>query len=128
VADLYTDEDVGSDLVSTLRIHGHRLTRTVDVGRSGAQDADQLAYAVRRGLILLTHNTNDFRKLHHIWRHWMPLGLPPHPGIVAVPQPRPPLQDYTHEVAARLIHDLLESGQHIANEFHRWHRDHGWTQ
>jgi hypothetical protein len=128
VAALYTDEDVGSDLVAQLRRLGHTVTRTVDAGQAGAHDADQLAYAVRQGLILVTHNTHHFRSLQQNWLRWQSLGLPSHHGILAVPQPRPSLHGYTAATAALLIDELLTSGQPVANRFRRWHPLHGWTE
>lgn len=125
---LYTEEDVGSSLVSALRRLGHDVTRTVDAGQSGADDAAQVAFAARHGLILITHNLHHFRSLNRIWGHWQPLGLPSHPGILAVPQPGSARPDYTPASAARLIGQFLVAGQSLANAFYRWHPIHGWTQ
>jgi len=100
----------------------------VDAGQSGASDAEQLAYSARHELILITHNAHHFRSLNRIWRHWQSLGLPSHPGILAVPQPRPSLRDYSPVVAARLIDQFLTDRQPFASEFYRWHPAHGWTQ
>ncbi|MGH9173946.1 MAG: DUF5615 family PIN-like protein, partial [Vicinamibacterales bacterium] len=66
-------------LVSALRGLGHSVTRTVEAGQSGADDAEQLAYSARNGQILVTHNIHHFRSLNRVWRHWQPLGLPSHP-------------------------------------------------
>jgi hypothetical protein len=128
VASLCTDEDVGSSLVSALRRLGHSITRTVDAGQSSAEDAAQLAYAARHELILITHNRHHFRSLNRVWRHWQPLGLPSHPRILAVPQPRPARPDYSPAVAARLIDEFLAERQSFASEFFRWHPVHGWTE
>jgi len=127
VASLYADEDVGSGLVSALRRLGHDVTRTVDVGQSGAEDSAQLAYAARHGLTLITHNTHHFRSLNRIWWHWKPLGLPSHLGIIAVPQPRPERPHYSAMDAARLIDQFLADREQLTDEFVRWHPMHGWT-
>ena len=106
---------------------GHDATRTVDAGQAGADDAAQLAYAARHGLILITHNRHHFRSLNRIWRHWQSLGLPSHPGILAVPQPGRARPGYTPVGAARLIDQFLAGRDQITDEFYRWHPDHGWT-
>jgi hypothetical protein len=129
LAALYTDEDIGPMLVSMLRRHGHQVTRTVEALQSGNSDADQLAYAVRNQMILVTHNADHFRKLNEIWRSWVPLGLPDHPGILAIPQARADLQaihGYDISAAARLISELLASGQQLGNQMYRWRPSHGW--
>jgi hypothetical protein len=99
----------------------------VDAGQASADDAAQLAFAARHGLILITHNLHHFRSLNRIWRHWQPLGLPSHPGILAVPQPGSARPDYTSADAARLIDQFLTDRDQIADEFYRWHPMHGWT-
>jgi hypothetical protein len=127
VASFYTDEDVEPGLASALRRLGHDATRTVDAGQAGADDAAQVAFAARHGMILITHNLHHFRSLNRIWRHWQPLGLPSHPGIIAVPQPGSSRPDYSPAVAARLIDQFLADQNKIIDEFYRWHPDHGWT-
>jgi hypothetical protein len=127
MASLYADEDVGPNLVAALRRLGHDVLRTVDAGQSGAEDAAQLAYSARHGLILITHNRHHFRSLNRIWRHWQSLGLPTHQGILAVPQLGPTRPGYAAAEAARLINQFLADREQIADEFYRWHPDHGWT-
>ena len=126
MASFYTDEDVEPGLVSALRRLGHNATRTVDAGQAGADDAEQLAYAARHGLILITHNRQHFRSLNRIWGHWQSLGLPSHPGILAVPQPGPARPDDSPAVAARLIDEFIEDLS-LIDAFYRWHPTHGWT-
>lgn len=129
MADFYLDEDVGQVLATGLRQFGHSSVRTVSEGRSGATDADQLAYAATNQLILVTHNQNDFRNLHAIWQQWRSIGLPSHYGVLNVPQPRSRFNmhyGYSYAVAAQLI-DALLAAQSLENAFLQWHPIHGWT-
>lgn len=127
VASLYTDEDVGTNLVAVLHRIGHDVLRTVDAGQAGAEDPAQLAYAARYGMILITHNLHHFRSLNRIWRHGQSLGLPSHQGIIAVPQPGSARSGFTPADAARLIDQFLADRDEITDEFYRWHPMHGWT-
>jgi predicted nuclease of predicted toxin-antitoxin system len=57
---LYLDEDVRVLLAEVLRNRGYDVTHTLEVGRTGKSDEEQLAYAVRRKMAILTHNVRDF--------------------------------------------------------------------
>ena len=60
---LYLDEDVDVLVADLLRARGFEATTTRDAGRTGATDAEQLAFAVERRLALLSHTRRDFEKL-----------------------------------------------------------------
>ena len=57
---LYLDEDVRVLLAEVLRSRGYSATHVLEAGRAGKSDDDQLAYAVKRRMTLLTHNVRDY--------------------------------------------------------------------
>jgi len=57
---LYLDEDVRVLLAEVLRSRGYGATHVLEAGRAGRSDAEQLAYAVKQGLTILTHNVRDY--------------------------------------------------------------------
>ncbi len=61
--ELYLDEDVDVLLADLARARGFFVTTTVEAGRRGTSDAEQLAYAASRQATLLTHNRVDFEHL-----------------------------------------------------------------
>lgn len=60
---LYLDEDVRVLLAEILRGRGYDVIHTLEVNRTGKSDEEQLAYAIRRKMAILTHNTGDFAAL-----------------------------------------------------------------
>lgn len=63
-AELYLDEDVDVLIAEFLRVRGFNVLTTVEAGQLGASDARQIAFAVDRGLVVVTHNRADFVRLH----------------------------------------------------------------
>ncbi len=57
---LYLDEDVRVLLAEVLRNRGYDATHTLEAGRTGKSDEEQLAYAARRKMTILTHNIRDY--------------------------------------------------------------------
>lgn len=96
--ELYLDEDVDVLVAELLARRGYSAITARDVGTLGQEDSEQLAYAVRQGRALFTHNRNDFEKLAltYFERAW------PHYGIILAVR-RPP-----HEIVSRLIKLLNE--------------------
>jgi predicted nuclease of predicted toxin-antitoxin system len=86
VARLYADENVEPELLEALAALNHDVVTCVTRREA---DAMVLAFAHREGCILLTHNTQHFRRLHRRGQ--------PHSGIVAM----------------RPTHDLLELARRI---------------
>ena len=85
---LYLDEDsVRHALVRGLRSNGIDVVTTLELGRIGAEDEDQLRFAVSQGRTLYTANLGDFHRLHTEWlragRH--------HAGIIVLPEQRTPV-------------------------------------
>ncbi|MGA2584157.1 MAG: DUF5615 family PIN-like protein [Tepidisphaeraceae bacterium] len=59
----YFDEDVSVLVCKLVRSRGFTVQTTLEAGRLGANDADQLAYAVERQMAILTHNRAHFESL-----------------------------------------------------------------
>lgn len=91
--EIYLDEDVDVLLATLCRARGFAVRTTVDAGRRGTGDEDQLRHASEQALTILTHNRADFERLAREWhasgRH--------HAGIlIAVRRP-------VHDMARRLL-------------------------
>ncbi|HEX5506375.1 MAG TPA: DUF5615 family PIN-like protein [Thermomicrobiales bacterium] len=81
---VYLDEDVPVLVAHLLRAQQYEAMTTVEVGRRGKSDAEQLAFAAEHGYALLTHNRPDFEALA---REYLATGRT-HAGIiVAVRRP-----------------------------------------
>lgn len=61
---VYLDEDVHGAVAAGLRRRGFDVVATIEVGRSGTSDAQQLEFAVSEGRVLVTFNRGDFARLH----------------------------------------------------------------
>ncbi len=103
--ELYLDEDVNVLIAELVRARGFTAVTTVEAGRRGHSDPDQLAYAVSQRKTLLTHNRTDFEALA---REYADAGRP-HFGILIAVR-RPP-----YDLARRL---LLLLNQITAEEMH----------
>ena len=75
---LYTDEDVTNRLAPLLREQGYEALSSAEAGNDGLTDAEQLAFAARRGWTIFTHNVGAFSNLAHFWS----AAGPEHAGIV----------------------------------------------
>jgi predicted nuclease of predicted toxin-antitoxin system len=63
VVKLYLDEDVDVLIVELLRARGFLALTTVQADNLGHGDREQLQYAMKNQLCLLTHNRADFEEL-----------------------------------------------------------------
>ncbi|MBI5640161.1 MAG: DUF5615 family PIN-like protein [Nitrospirae bacterium] len=61
---LFLDEDVRVLLAEVLRSRGYHATHVLEVNRTGKSDSEQLAYAAKNGMAVLTHNIRDYVVLH----------------------------------------------------------------
>jgi hypothetical protein len=61
--ELYVDEDVSVLVAELLRARGFVVTTTLEAGKLGCTDREQLEYAINNQLALLTHNRADFERL-----------------------------------------------------------------
>jgi predicted nuclease of predicted toxin-antitoxin system len=57
---IFLDEDVSVVVAKLLRSRGYSALTTQDAGQIGRSDADQLAFATKKQMAILTHNRNDF--------------------------------------------------------------------
>jgi predicted nuclease of predicted toxin-antitoxin system len=53
---LYTDEDIPSRAVAMLRAGGANVLTTAEAGNNGKDDTAQVAFAARKGRVLITRN------------------------------------------------------------------------
>ncbi len=74
---LYLDENVSLAVVPALRERGFLVTTAHFAGLLGEPDTRQLHYATHEELLLVTHDTGDYRRLH--------LRQQPHGGILLIP-------------------------------------------
>jgi predicted nuclease of predicted toxin-antitoxin system len=63
-ATLYLDQDVSVQLARILVGRGFDVITTRDAGNLDTEDDEQLAFAVRQGRAILTHNRDHFTRLH----------------------------------------------------------------
>ena len=61
--ELYLDEDVDVLVAEMLRGYGFTAETAREAGKLGLSDAEQLAHASTRRIVLLTHNRVDFERL-----------------------------------------------------------------
>jgi hypothetical protein len=82
---LYADEDASETaVIRGLRARGLDVLTTMDAGRCGASDKEQLAFAVQQGRSIYTFNVGDFARLH---REHLVRGIEHH-GIIVLPDQR----------------------------------------
>jgi len=65
---LFLDEDVRLLLAEVLRSRGYHANHVIEVKRTGKSDAEQLAYAVKNEMAVLTHNIRDYVVLHKAYQ------------------------------------------------------------
>ncbi len=89
----YLDEDVHI-LVARLLMHRNCQAVTArDAGQLGKSDPEQLEYATRHGMAIVTHNRGDFEALH---RQYLASGQT-HAGILI------PMDNRPYTLARRLL-------------------------
>ena len=57
----HLDENVDSDVARALRRHGIDVTTSVEVGLLTTEDVAQLAYALKEGRMIVTHDADFLR-------------------------------------------------------------------
>ena len=96
-ARLYLDQDVPVQLAGMLRAKGFDVVTTLEADMLGAQDSDQLDFAVGNERAIITLNREDFEALHE---EWLEQGKS-HFGIIVSPHHR-----YLSQTRDRIV-DLL---------------------
>ena len=103
---LYMDEDAGETaVIAALRARGVDLLTTLEAGRLGSSDADQLVYATQQGRAICTLNASDFSRLH---REVLQAG-DSHAGIVVIPEQRYSIGEKIRRLAAFVHATTAES-------------------
>ena len=62
---IYLDEDVHPLIAHALRLRGWTALTTVEAGRQGTSDLQQVEFASEHGYPLLSYNVTDFPRLHY---------------------------------------------------------------
>jgi len=75
---IYTDEDVTKAVARALRRRGYEASTNPEHDNCGIPDEDQLRYATSIGAVLLTHNVQDFPRIHY---DFMSRGIS-HAGVI----------------------------------------------
>jgi len=88
---VYLDEDVHHLIAQALNLRGWQASTTIDAGRQGTTDEEQLEYAIEQEFALLTYNVADFPRHHH---QWMAAGKH-HFGVIVATQENPSLNART---------------------------------
>ncbi len=103
---LYVDEDAGETaVIAALRARGVDLLTTLEAGRLGSSDADQLVYATQQGRAVYTLNAGDFARLHgEVLRAGRS-----HAGIIVIPEQRYSIGEKIRRLAAFLNATTAES-------------------
>lgn len=104
---LYLDECIDLGVGTLLLARGYSVSSAAAAGMLRATDDEQLRYAAGSGLVILTHNRRDFRRLH---REWLQQGKA-HAGILIMPFAEP-LRSAVR--TAMLLDWLLASGDPAA--------------
>ncbi len=93
IASVYLDQDVSVLIAEILRSRGLDALTTRDAHNLGADDEQQIAFAVREERLIVTHNRDDFQRLAVEYHEQERT----HYGVV-IARRRP-----VHEVARRLL-------------------------
>jgi hypothetical protein len=94
------------------------VTSAQEARTSGDDDATQLAYATQHDLLLISHDTRGFRRLHATYRRQ---GRP-HGGIALVPDGAAPLV----EIRVAMLLDWIATFREHRSQLFRWHDLQQW--
>ncbi len=108
-ARLYSNENFPLPVVAALRELGHDVLTTQDTGKANdaVPDDEVLAFAVENGRAVLTHNRQDFIRLHR--------RNPAHAGIVVCTK-NTDFPDLTARIHAKLQEMESLSGQLVRSQ------------
>lgn len=62
---IYTDEDVSISVCKALRLRGFKAFATIEENKCESSDVEQLEYATSIMAVLLSHNIQDFPRIHY---------------------------------------------------------------
>ena len=112
---LYLDDDSADILlIRLLETDTHDVQFPAQVGLSGEFDVTHFMHAIRMGRVLLTHNHDDFKRLHEL----VLLVAGHHPGILVVRRDNDPTRDLRPRGIVRALRNLSASGVSIPDQLH----------
>jgi hypothetical protein len=112
---LYLDDDsVRTVLIRRLTADGHDLLTPTEAGIAGEEDAEHLMCAIRTQRALLTHNYDDFKRLHDL----VLLAGGHHPGILIVRRDNDPTRDMSPGGVVRAIRNMIASDVAVSDSLH----------
>lgn len=114
VVRLYVDEDACEHaVIIALRARGADLLTTLEAGRTGTSDQEQLDFAVTQQRSIYTFNASDFARLH---RDWVQRGRD-HFGMIVIPDQRCSVSDKIRRisglVAARTAEEMVNRIEYL---------------
>jgi len=62
---VYLDEDVHHLIAHALVLRGWNALTTVEAGRAGSNDFQQIQFAATNGYVIISYNSSDFPRLHY---------------------------------------------------------------
>jgi len=102
----YVDEDASeSAVMAGLRARGIDLLTTVEAGREGTTDQQQLEFSTQQDRAIYTLDVRDFARIH---REFL-AGNRPHGGIIVIPEQRYSVGEKIRAVAAIIQANTAES-------------------
>ena len=114
----YLDECVGQRLTVQLRARGFRVTSAREAQPSDEDDAAQLADEAQQDLLLISHDTRGFRRLHRTYQRQQQS----HGGIALVPYGPAPLV----ELRVAMLLDWIATFPDHRSRLFRWHDVQQW--
>jgi hypothetical protein len=112
---LYLDDDSADALlVRPLVAGGHDVQIPAQAQLSGQHDVAQFMHAIVTDRALVTHNHDDFKRLHEL----LLLVSGHHPGLLIVRRDKDRSRDLTPRGIARAIGNLAASGVPVPDQLH----------
>lgn len=112
---LYLDDDsVDALLVRLLLADGHDAQIPAQAGLSGQHDVTHFMHAIAADRVLLTHNHDDFKRLHEL----VLLVSGHHPGVLIVRKDNDPTRDLRPRGIVRAIRNLSSTGVPLPDQLH----------
>ncbi len=110
---LYLDDDsIAGILVTLLKKAGHDVQIPADAGIPGAKDPVHLTHAIQVGRVLLSHNHDDFKRLHVL----IETAGGHHPGILIVRKDNDK-RDLKPPGIVKALANFLATGDPVADHY-----------
>ncbi len=111
---LYVDDDtIEAALILALRQAGHDVRTPAEAGLSGTKDPVHFRRAIHEGRSLLSHNYDDFKKLHELVLE----AQGRHPGVLVVRRDGPKQRRMKSHDIVRALRKLEDAGAPVADEY-----------